>query len=138
VTRSPLALLAAIALVAAASCGGHGDPPADGHMSYGAGRIFIKWQIAGAAPSDAVCTGVDHLIVSLDNGITSVQISPVPCTLTQFRYDGLPEGDSLLRVDAVDGNGCRVSGGEARTQVTQNIPGAPSPTIALTAIQPCR
>jgi hypothetical protein len=138
VTRSPLALLAAIALLAAASCGGHGDSPPDGHVSYGEGRIFIKWQIAGAAPSDAECAGVDHLIVSLDNTITAVQISPVPCTLTQFRYDGLPEGSTLLRIDAVDGNGCRVSGGEARTYVSQYIPGAPSPTIALTAIQPCR
>src|SRR6516164_2513839 len=97
-----------IALVAAALClfacdpGNSNDPSSDGQGNYGNGKLFMSWTIGGQAPSVSACTGIDHLTLTLDDNYQTATVDPIPCTLTRFRYDGLFEGPSTVRLDAID------------------------------------
>ncbi|MSP63070.1 MAG: hypothetical protein EXR72_22580 [Myxococcales bacterium] len=112
--------------------------PGAGSGQLGAGKIFIQWTLAGQPPSPAACTGVDHLDVRLETSTAQVTISPVPCTLTRFRFDGMPEGPGNLLITGFDASGCRVTSGAARLTVVTTQPTDPSPTVALSAITLCR
>lgn len=103
----------------------------------GAGKIFIDWTVAGQPPSKAACAGVDHLDLRLSSAWGDVTISPIPCTLTRFRYDGLPDGPGTLSLDAHDASGCPVSSGSVDLTVGDTVPDAPSPTVSIGAPQPC-
>ncbi len=93
----------------------------------------------GAPPSTASCARVDHLQLTLAYSDGSgVDIAPIPCTLTRFRYDNLPEGDATVEIDALDGSGCPVATGQAALHLAPTIPAAPSPTIALAPASGCR
>src|SRR5579883_1415903 len=128
-------------VLAAASSGGcwggtsTGDGAQPQAQSNGApvagdGKLFIDWTLGGAPPSTASCARVDHLQLTLAYSDGSgVDIAPIPCTLTRFRYDNLPEGDATVEIDALDGSGCPVATGQAALHLAPTIPAAPSPTI---------
>jgi hypothetical protein len=60
-----------------------------------------------------------------------VEISPVPCALTRFRYDQLPDGPGTVTLNAVDGHGRQVGSGTAQVYLTAAVPAAPV-TLAIT------
>jgi hypothetical protein len=117
------------------------DPQAQGPL--GDGRILIDWTIGAQPPSATACAGVDHLVLLLayDDG-QQVQIAPVPCTLTRFRYDYLPVGGGAVQLVALDGpddnNACIISEGMARIDVSATLPAQPTPAVALGAVHVCR
>jgi hypothetical protein len=131
-------LLPAVAVLLGAcfpTAGPGGGPVATGPA--GSARLLINWTINGAAPSETACKGIDHLELLVDDGARGVTISPVPCALTRFRFDNMPEGQVLLRLDALDGAKCVVASGSAAAELSEQLPPSPAPTIKLSQPIPC-
>ena len=135
-----IALPLAVTLACGCSSPDGGDMPqagagpheqTSGNVAGTGGKIFVEWTLGGAAPSAASCTGVDHIELALLYAQGYVTIAPIPCTLTRFRYDALPEGDADLRLDAVDTQGCLLQRGDAPVTLTETVPATPSPTVAM-------
>jgi hypothetical protein len=143
--RSTLLALCALAGSLAAGCGSGPPPPertvvdpAMPDATQGTGKIFVDWTLAGRAPSDASCTGIDHLTLLLTYDTRQVEIAPIPCTLTRFRYDTLPEGLATIEIDGLDTSGCTTTAGVTDIDVTNTLPPMPQPTISLDAPIACR
>ncbi len=111
------------------------DPGTPG--DFGDGKLLIAWTIGGQPPTQAACAGVDHLVLALDNGYEQVEISPIPCLLTRFRYDGLPSGDATLSLTAYDASGCIAMAGSADGFLSATLPADPSPVLALDTLAAC-
>ena len=133
-----------VALIGAAGCGpdvGGPDQLVDGTMHSGpngSGKILLAWTVGGNAPSMDACTGVDHLVLRLDNDRGAVvEIEPIPCTLTRFRYDNLPVGNSVIRMVGVDVRNCEVTSGATSLRVTDVLPTSPN-ALSLAAPRACR
>ena len=129
-----------VSLALSVGCGGRhasftGMPGSD--AALGTGKILIDWTLGGDPPSKAACAAIDHLDLNLASGWGEITISPVPCTLTRFRYDGLPDGPGTLTMNAYDPRGCAIARGSVDLTVGDTLPGAPSPTVAIGAVQPC-
>jgi hypothetical protein len=137
-------LVAPLVALAFAGCfGGDGSfgsspPPPSGGGLNGSGKLLIAWTVGGAAPAAPSCAGIDHLVLDLDYGPAgSAEISPIPCDLTRFRYDTLPEGAVTLQLSAVDPRGCQVAVGSADDQISATLPSQPNPVIAVPAPVAC-
>ncbi len=107
--------------------------------NYGDGKLLISWTIGGQPPTVGNCSGVSSLRLRLDNGGEEIEISPIPCTATRFRHDGLPSGRATLTLSGFDKDGCTIilSGTDAAT-LSATLPPDPAPVIALdTAYLPC-
>ena len=128
-------ILSAVATLA--GCGFDSGPDVQHPGTQGAGRILINWTIGGQPPSTTSCAGIDHLRLRVETYSDAVIISPVPCTNDRVRFDNLPEGTGIVRLTAVDANDCAVARGEAPITVTTTLPASPSPTVAISAVQPC-
>lgn len=122
--------------------GGSGDSDEGTHYSgpTGGGKLLIAWTLDGAPPSDATCAAIDHLVLGLDYDDGSrVAISPIPCSLTRFRYDGLPAGHATLSLGAYDSTErCLLAQARAPLTLSTILPDAPAPVLALPAPRVCR
>jgi hypothetical protein len=116
-------------------------PPDTGSGTQGPlgdGRLLIAWTIGGQPASATACAGIDHLTLALfADTYGEVDIEPVPCSLTKFRYDALPEGSGVVRLDAIDASGCYVGSGASYITVSPTLPASPDPTVAISAPGPC-
>jgi hypothetical protein len=136
----PNRMLVGLMLLLGASCGGdladfRSTP--GGPARYGEGKLFISWTLGGQAPSESVCAGVARLDLRVESSYGRVTISPIPCTLDRFRFDGLPAGASNLILDAYDSAGCRVATGRASATLSATLPENPAPTLAVSAVKAC-
>jgi hypothetical protein len=132
-------LVAVFALGGCFDFGGPGSqPPPGGGGGDGTAKLLIAWTVGGQPPAAASCTGVDHLVLDLDYAGGSVEIAPIPCDLTRFRYDRLPEGDATLRLTALDPGGCEVALGTGEAVLSSTLPTDPDPVIAISTPAACR
>ena len=127
---------------------GPGAPPDQGYVTPDAtsqgsvagtgGKLFVNWTLDGSAPTAALCKSIDHLTLALFYAQGRVTIDPIPCTLTRFRYDGLPPGSADLEIGGYDARGCLVLDGTARITLTQTVPASPMPTVPMTTRAGCK
>jgi hypothetical protein len=121
--RAPLALVFAFS-VAAVGCGGGGSsmhPASDG-------IVWLSWTVKGAAVSDTSCKGIDHLFLTMNTEAGALTIEPIPCLRgLGWEYDGLPEGNNLVILDAIDAQGVTTLEGVTPDDVTATRPPTPTP-----------
>ena len=134
--------LAAVALLAVgAGCFGDLASPSSGpppERSTGEGKILIRWTVAGKPASADACAGIDHLSLALVGVTAESRIEPIPCSLDRFRFDRLPEGQTSLRLRALDGKSCVLAEARALVDIGRTLPLEPSPVLALPAPGLCR
>jgi hypothetical protein len=144
-TARSFAVAASLAL-ALGGCGfgdGSGGTYDDGTTHYtgpaGGAKLLIAWTLDGAEPSATACAGIDHLVLGLSYAGESVAISPIPCDLTRFRYDGLPEGHAVLSLGAYDRDErCLLANASDIAILSAALPDEPAPVLSLPAARPCR
>jgi hypothetical protein len=91
------------------------------------GILLLQWTVHGAPPSATSCAGIDHLVLDFETeSCGSGTIEPVPCTLTKFRYDDLPEGQAAITLTAVDAQGNPVARGSTQFDLEPNASAAPA------------
>ena len=121
--RAPRVLVFAF-VVAAVGCGG-GGPPSPPPNS---GVLWLSWTVKGAAVSDATCTGIDHLYLTMDTSEGTLSIEPIPCLRgLGWEYDGMPEGNNFVILDAFDAGGVATLEGASEVQVAAMKPPMPAP-----------
>ena len=127
-SRAPLPLviatLAALA-VAAPGCGGGGGqqqrPPSNG-------VLWLSWTVKGAAVSDTTCHPIDHLYLTMNTELGTLSIEPIPCLRgLGWEYDGMPEGNNVVILDALDAAGSVTLEGVSEVTVTSTKPAMPAP-----------
>jgi len=123
-SRSLVVGVAALLAVAACGCGGGGQPqhpPADG-------VLWLSWTVKGAAVSDTTCHAIDHLYLTMNTEEGALSIEPIPCLRgLGWEYDGLPEGNNLVILDAFDAIGNVTLEGVSSVTVTATKPAMPAP-----------
>jgi len=121
----PLALgIAGAIAVAASGCGGGGQPqhPAND------GVLWLSWTVKGAAVSDTTCHAIDHLYLTMNTEAGALSIEPIPCLRgLGWEYDGLPEGNNVVILDAFDAAGDVTLEGVGGVAVTATKPAMPVP-----------
>lgn len=119
--RAPLALVFAVA-VGVAGCGGsRSRPPSNG-------ILWLSWTVKGAPVSDSSCSGIDHLLLTMDTAAGALTIEPIPCLRgLGWEYDGLPEGDNVVVLDAIDASDTATLEGASQVAVSDTKPSAPAP-----------
>jgi len=122
--RAPLALLCVLVAVAAGCGGGGGNsqhPSSDG-------VLWLSWTVKGAAVSDTTCHAIDHLYLTMNTEAGTVSIEPIPCLRgLGWEYDGLPEGNNVVILDAFDAAGTPTLEGVSGVTVTATKPPMPAP-----------
>lgn len=106
-----------------------------------AGKILIAWTLNGVPASTDACNGVDHVDMTFQDSYGSLlTVSPIPCTLTRFRYENLPLGNAALRIRAYRGGGenCPLGEGIVRLRVSDTPPDAPSPVVPVQIYSNCQ
>ena len=117
--------VAALVAVAASGCGGGNGqpthPPADG-------ILWLSWTVKGAAVSDTTCHAIDHLYLTMNTDEGALSIEPIPCLRgLGWEYDGLPEGNNVVILDAFDAIGNLTLEGVSNVAVTAQKPPMPAP-----------
>jgi hypothetical protein len=119
------ALLALVLPLAVSACGGGGSSsmhPAND------GVLWLSWTVKGAAVSDTACTGIDHLFLTMDTAAGELTIEPIPCLRgLGWEYDGMPVGQNVVVLDALDANGTVTLEGAVEDDVTATKPMMPVP-----------
>jgi hypothetical protein len=123
----PLALGVAGALaVAAPGCGGGGGGQPQHPASDGV--LWLSWTVKGAAVSDTTCHAIDHLYLTMNTEAGALSIEPIPCLRgLGWEYDGLPEGNNVVILDAFDAAGNPTLEGVSSVPVTATKPAMPVP-----------
>lgn len=115
---------ALFAVAASAGCGGSGQPthpPANG-------ILWLSWTVKGAAVSDTTCHAIDHLYLTMNTDEGALSIEPIPCLRgLGWEYDGLPEGQNVVILDAFDAAGNVTLEGASSVSVTSTKPPMPAP-----------
>lgn len=116
-----------------------------GAGSYGQGQnsgtILIAWTLNGQPASQTACSRVDHVDMTFqDSAGGLLTVSPIPCTLTRFRYEKLSVGNAALRIRAFgDGaENCELGEGIVRLQVSDTPPDSPSPVVPVQLSGTCQ
>jgi len=124
-----------LALMLVSACGAVGSPGfgnpsvsrrGDGCDGPQDGVLVLAWTVRGATPAAASCSGIDHLEVDLSSAACDVSIEPIPCALTHWRYDNLPDGDDQITLNAFDARGNVVASGVVEVSLTSAVP-SPAP-----------
>jgi hypothetical protein len=119
-----LATALVVAVAVAAGCGESGGPHGSAHN----GILWLSWTLKGAAVSDTSCSGIDHLTLEMDGPGGAISIDPIPCLRgLGWEYDGLPTGDNLVILDAIDAHGFVRLEGSAYVTVAATKPATPAP-----------
>jgi hypothetical protein len=108
------AVLVAIGVAAvAAGCGGSRTQcPSNG-------IIWLSWTVAGQTVSATVCQPIDHMSLEIHASCGSVVIEPIPCIRGQgWEYDGVPEGNAVIALDALDARGIVLAEATATVNLT--------------------
>jgi hypothetical protein len=123
----PLALgIVGAVAVAASGCGGGGGGPTQHPASDGV--LWLSWTVKGATVSDTTCHAIDHLYLTMNTEAGALSIEPIPCLRgLGWEYDGLPEGNNVVILDAFDAAGNATLEGIASVTVTATKPAMPAP-----------
>jgi hypothetical protein len=123
--RGPF-LFACVVGFAVAGCGGGGGSSPNHPSSNGV--LWLSWTINGAAVSDTTCKSIDHLFLTMNTEAGSLTIEPIPCLRgLGWEYDGLPEGNNVVILDAFNAAGTVTLEGAAQIAVTSTKPAMPAP-----------
>ena len=128
--RGAAAIFAMLVSVAgAAGCGSTSGPGSGGNGAGGnQGIVWLSWTVKGAAVSDAACMGIDHLTLTMQTEAGDLEIEPIPCLRgLGWEYDGLPEGFSVVVLDAFDAQGMNTLEGVTNVTLTSSKPASPAP-----------
>ena len=78
--------------------------------------------------SDTTCHAIDHLYLTMNTEAGALSIEPIPCLRgLGWEYDGLPEGNNVVILDAFDAAGNPTLEGVAGVPVTAAKPAMPAP-----------
>ena len=92
------------------------------------GILWLSWTVKGAAVSDTTCKGIDHLLLTMNTSAGGLTIEPIPCLRgLGWEYDGLPEGNNVVILDAFDALGNVTLEGVTQDDVTSTKPPTPTP-----------
>ena len=133
--RGAATILAILGLgVAAVGCGSSGGGTGgNGSHPSSSGVLWLSWTVNGQAVSDTSCKDVDHLVLTMNTPEGSVEIEPIPCLRgLGWEYDGLPEGNNVVILDAYNSGNEVTLEGVADVPVTGTKPASPAPV----ALQP--
>jgi hypothetical protein len=116
-----------LTLLLLAGCGGGGTSTGGTHPSS-QGVLWLSWTLKGADVADATCHNIDHIVLTMDTPSGTIEIEPIPCLRgLGWEYDGLPEGFSLVILDAFGTTGPAMLEGAANVTLTDTKPAMPSP-----------
>jgi hypothetical protein len=125
--RAPLALLLVFAAGSLAGCGSKpSQTPQDG-------ILWISWTVRGQLVSSTSCNGVDHMSLTMSTPAGGLSIDPIPCLRgLGWEYDGLPEGNHVVILDAYDARGFVTLEGSSTVAVEPTRADTPAPIDLLT------
>jgi hypothetical protein len=132
---------AALAFFSLGGLGSGGCGAGSYYPEQRSGKIVIAWTVNGLPASTDACAGVDHMDMTFqDSSGAQLTVSPIPCTLTRFRYENLPLGNAALRIRAYRGSGdsCPLGEGIVRLRVTETPPETPSPVVPVQIYGNCQ
>lgn len=126
--RAPLALLLVFAAGLHAGCGSKpSQAPQDG-------ILWISWTVRGQLVSTSSCNGVDHMSLTMTTPSGGLSIDPIPCLRgLGWEYDGLPEGNHVVILDAYDAHGFVTLEGSSTVAVAPTRAATPAPIDLLNA-----
>jgi hypothetical protein len=132
--RSIFAASIVVAVAASLACvAGCGGGSGGGSHSRSDGILWLSWTVRGAAVSDATCSGIDHLELTMQTAAGTVSIEPIPCLRgLGWEYDNLPEGDNFVILDGLDSRGFTIVEGSSPVTLTATKPPTPAPIDLVT------
>jgi hypothetical protein len=114
-------------LMGTAGCGGANPSQSCGVQ----GVVWLSWSVRGQPVSESACSGIDHLNLELHGSCGTELIEPIPCLRgVGWEYDGVPEGDTVLVLEAIDRRGLVSLQGSSQATITTVKPDMTTP-IAL-------
>ncbi|MGZ3427581.1 MAG: hypothetical protein ACXVCV_13075, partial [Polyangia bacterium] len=120
--HAPLALLIACAAGSLAGCGSKTSRPMQD------GILWVSWTVRGQPVSNRSCTGIDHMSLTMDTASGALTIEPIPCLRgLGWEYDGLPEGNNFVIIDAYDTRGLITLEGASTVAVAATRAAMPAP-----------
>ena len=126
--HAPLALLIACAAGSLAGGGNKTSRPAQD------GIHWVSWTVRGQPVSMTSCNGIDHMSLTMDTASGgALSIEPIPCLRgLGWEYDGLPEGNNFVIIDAYDARGLITLEGASTVAVAATRAAMPAPIDLLT------
>ncbi|MGZ3427477.1 MAG: hypothetical protein ACXVCV_12550 [Polyangia bacterium] len=125
--HAPIALLFALAAGSLAGCGSKTSRPSQD------GILWVSWTLRGQPVSTTSCSAVDHMSLTMDTASGALTIEPIPCLRgLGWEYDGLPEGNNFVIIDAFDAHGLITLEGASTVAVAATRAAMPAPIDLLT------